>query len=111
MNVKTTTQSYSAAPQAPQFGNNSENNMGALEQQKLLGDKPLGDIANQIVDPNWVDSEKTKRVGNNELNKDAFFKLMLAQMKNQDPTSPLQSHEMAAQLAQFTSLEKLSNIN
>ena len=32
-------------------------------------------------------------------------------MKNQDPTTPLKSHEMAAQLAQFTSLEKLSNID
>jgi flagellar basal-body rod modification protein FlgD len=32
-------------------------------------------------------------------------------MKNQDPTNPLKSHEMAAQLAQFTQLEKLQNID
>ena len=36
---------------------------------------------------------------------------MLTQMKNQDPMSPMQSHEMAAQLAQFTSLEQLYNVN
>jgi flagellar hook assembly protein FlgD len=36
--------------------------------------------------------------------------LLLTQMKSQDPTNPLKSHEMAAQLAQFTSLEKLTNI-
>ena len=45
------------------------------------------------------------------MGKDAFMKLMLEQMKQQDPTNPLKSHEMAAQLAQFTSLEQLSNIN
>jgi flagellar hook assembly protein FlgD len=45
------------------------------------------------------------------MDKDAFMKLLLTQMKNQDPTSPMQSHEMAAQLAQFTSLEQLQNIN
>ena len=39
------------------------------------------------------------------------MKLMLAQMKNQDPTNPMQSHEMAAQLAQFTSVEQLMNMN
>lgn len=36
---------------------------------------------------------------------------MLEQLKQQDPTNPLKSHEMAAQLAQFSSVEQLSNIN
>jgi flagellar basal-body rod modification protein FlgD len=62
--------------------------------------------------PNWIDpSKKARTVGNSNLDKDAFFKLMLAQMKNQDPTNPLKSHEMAAQLANFSSLEQMQNIN
>jgi flagellar basal-body rod modification protein FlgD len=52
-----------------------------------------------------------RSVGNDKLDKDAFFKLMLAQLKNQDPTSPLKSHEMAAQLANFSSLEQMNNMN
>ena len=36
---------------------------------------------------------------------------MIAQMKNQDPTNPLKSHEMAAQLANFSSLEQMQNMN
>lgn len=55
--------------------------------------------------------KKIRAVGNDKLDKDAFMKLMLAQMKNQDPTNPMKSHEMAAQLAQFSSVEQMQNMN
>ena len=45
------------------------------------------------------------------LGKDAFMKLLIAQMKNQDPMNPMQGDQMAAQLAQFSSLEQLQQIN
>ncbi|MBL7545591.1 MAG: DUF2271 domain-containing protein [Bdellovibrionaceae bacterium] len=79
---------------------------------KKLGAENVGDLLNKVSDPNWVDpSKKMRTVGNDKLDKDAFFKLMLAQMKNQDPTNPLKSHEMAAQLASFSSLEQMQNMN
>jgi flagellar basal-body rod modification protein FlgD len=43
--------------------------------------------------------------------KDDFLKLMIAQMKNQDPLSPMESQEFATQLAQFTTVEQLKNID
>lgn len=89
----------------------SASNLSATELQKLGGEN-VGDVLNKIVDANWVDpSKKARTAGNNEMDKDAFFKLMLTQMKNQDPTNPLKSHEMAAQLASFSSLEQMQNIN
>ena len=39
------------------------------------------------------------------------MKLLIAQMKNQDPMNPMQGDQMAAQLAQFSSLEQLQQIN
>jgi len=47
----------------------------------------------------------------NELDKDAFLKLFVTQMRNQDPMSPDNSTQMAAQLAQFHGLEQMMNVN
>lgn len=47
----------------------------------------------------------------NELDKDAFLKLFITQMQNQDPLNPDNSSEMASQLAQFHGLEQMLNVN
>lgn len=45
------------------------------------------------------------------LDKDAFLKLLVSQVKNQDPMQPQGSTEYVAQLAQFSSLEQMQNLN
>lgn len=82
------------------------------EQKQKIGSEDLSALLNRAADKNWVDS--SKRVaghGNANMDKDAFFKLMLTQLKHQDPMNPMKNHEMAAQLAQFSSLEQMSNMN
>lgn len=46
-----------------------------------------------------------------ELGQDAFLKLMMSQLANQDPLSPLDNAEMIAQMAQFSSVEQLGTIS
>ena len=82
------------------------------QEKKMMGGQDLETLLNKAADPNYVDqSTKVRGAGSAALDKDAFFKLMLAQLKNQDPTNPLKNHEMAAQLAQFSTLEQMSNMN
>ncbi|NBW82459.1 hypothetical protein EBR21_11960 [bacterium] len=47
----------------------------------------------------------------NKLDKDDYLNLMVTQLKYQDPTKPMENHEMATQLAQFNTVEQLINVN
>lgn len=46
-----------------------------------------------------------------KLGKDEFLRLLVTQMQNQDPLQPMDSTAMIAQLAQFSSLEQMQNLN
>lgn len=45
------------------------------------------------------------------LGHDEFLTLFIATMRNQDPLNPMEATDMTAQLAQFSSLEQLTNLN
>jgi flagellar basal-body rod modification protein FlgD len=47
---------------------------------------------------------------NDEMGKDAFLKLLVAQLKYQDPSKPADGSQFLAQTAQFTQVEKLADL-
>jgi flagellar basal-body rod modification protein FlgD len=51
------------------------------------------------------------RSKHNKMGKDGFLKLLANQLQNQDPTNPMDQKKFAADLAQFSQLEQLTNLN
>lgn len=72
----------------------------------------LSDI-NKVVDGTVAGNktDSTSKSPNNALGKDAFLQLLVTQMKYQDPLNPSSDTDFIAQLAQFSSLEQLQNLN
>ncbi len=53
----------------------------------------------------------TTKKDNTTLGKDDFLNLLVAQLRNQDPMSPMEDKEFIAQMAQFTSLEQMMGLS
>lgn len=56
-------------------------------------------------------SDSSSSVISNELGKDQFLQLLVVQMEYQDPLNPMDNSQMIAQLAQFSALEQMQNLN
>ncbi len=70
----------------------------------------FGDVLNQIQAKYGAKGEKPREIKKN-LGKDDFLRIMITQMKHQDPTKPFEADKMGSELAQFTSVEQLQNLN
>lgn len=56
-------------------------------------------------------SQAVEEESSNNLGKDEFLRLLVTQMENQNPLEPQDNGEFIAQLAQFSSLEGIDNLN
>jgi flagellar basal-body rod modification protein FlgD len=55
-------------------------------------------------------SSQRPQNGNDEMGADAFMRLMITQMQNQDPTKPMEAEQFLGQLAQFSSVTGLQEL-
>jgi flagellar basal-body rod modification protein FlgD len=56
-------------------------------------------------------SDSTTTSATKSLGKDAFMQLLITKLENQDPTQPQDDSQMLAQLAQFSTLEQMQQMN
>ncbi|MBU1318115.1 MAG: flagellar hook assembly protein FlgD [candidate division Zixibacteria bacterium] len=67
--------------------------------------------AQNIADLTAYAGDATSTVPNSQLGKDEFLQMLVAQLRYQDPLEPMKDQEFISQLAQFSSLEQMSNMN
>lgn len=71
---------------------------------------PIDKDGNVYQTPTPDNTSKPTR-GTSELGKDAFLQLLVAQMKYQDPLNPTSDTEWISQMATFSTLEEMQNMN
>jgi len=64
-----------------------------------------------ISDVTYNDQEPQAPERGDELGKEAFLTLLVAQLSHQDPLNPMDGMEFTSQLSQFTELEQMFNLN
>lgn len=64
-----------------------------------------------VKGPAEPSAPRTSTPLSDSMGKDDFMKLLVAQLKNQDPMNPMDGKDMAAQLAQFSSVEQMMELN
>ncbi len=67
--------------------------------------------ASALFQSRYGEKMKEARPVKKVLDKDDFMRIMITEMKHQDPTKPMDSDRMATQMAQITSVEQMKNVS
>ncbi|TFB23209.1 flagellar hook assembly protein FlgD [Filobacillus milosensis] len=59
----------------------------------------------------YLSNQNQMREGNSKMDKDAFLKILMTQLTNQDPMDPMKDKDFVAQMASFSQLEQISNMS
>ena len=65
---------------------------------------------NKIDASLYLSNQPKERTPNPNLGKDEFIKILMVQLQNQDPLSPMEDREFIAQMATFSQLEQTMNM-
>jgi len=103
-----------AVANAPQATGGAAGAGGLLSTEKdaksSSTEAKFGEIMRNIQSKYGAKAEKPREI-KKVLGKDDFLKIMITQMRNQDPTNPFKAEQMATEMAQFTTVEQMQNMN
>ena len=64
----------------------------------------------QLLNATAVGTAQANAKPKNEMGKDDFLKLLVGQLRHQDPMNPMEDKDFMGQMAQFSQLEQMTNV-
>ena len=80
-----------------------------MDLQNTMNAQELARVEAQVNSFN--DTLGRDRVAQTDLGRDQFLELLMTQLQNQDPTSPMEDKQFIAQMAEFSALEQMTNLS